>query len=392
MERSLHAIIIGGGIGGATTAVALQRAGIRFTLYERAPEPREVGAGVALWGNAVHVLRMLDLAEPLLEIAGVMRYGELRTASGRVLSRQRVEDWDRALGEISVGVHRAELLGLLLRPLDPDCIHFDHRCVEVNDDGRRVRARFANGHADEGDLLVGADGLSSVVRATLHGDQPPRYSGYTCWRGIVQPPDTLIPAGHLCETWGRGRRFGFLSLGGQRVYWFATLNAPPNGRDSDGCAARASLLRLFGDWFGPPRALLEATPDDAIIRNDILDRPPTRNWGRGRLTLLGDAAHPTTPNLGQGACMAIEDALVLARALRPHAHAADSPAGVAEVLRLYERSRQARTAEVTRFSHRLGRVAQWSNPLLCALRDTLLAAMPMYAIRRSHRRYVGFRA
>ncbi|MGE0481663.1 MAG: FAD-dependent monooxygenase, partial [Phycisphaerae bacterium] len=257
---------------------------------------------------------------PLRAIGGVMNYGELRTAAGRVLSRQRVAVWDRELGEFCVGVHRAELLALLLGPLDPSRVHFDRRCVDVIDDGERVRARFANGHADEADLLVAADGLNSVVRAALHGDHPPRYSGYTCWRGIAQSHNSLIPPGHLCEIWGRGRRFGFLSLGGARVYWFATLNAPPNGRDLDGRAARTSLLSLFGDWFGPPRALLEATPDDAIIRNDILDRPPARNWGRGRITLLGDAAHPTTPNIGQGACMAIEDALVLARALRPFAH------------------------------------------------------------------------
>lgn len=384
----MRVLVIGGGIGGVTAAVALRRAGHSVALFERAREPGEVGAGIVLWGNAVAALRELGAHAPVLACSGVMRQGELRSARGAVLSAQRVEDWDRELGEVSVVVHRAELLQALLAQLPADVVRFGAACsgFDLESGGEAIVARFEDGHVERGDILVGADGIHSVVRRVLEpGLGPPRYAGYTCYRAVVPFADASVPLGYLNETWGRGRRFGLLRLDPARVYWFATLDAPRGERDPSQEVARARLAELFRDWWGPIPALIAATPPAALLRNDILDRAPTRRWGAGRATLLGDAAHPTTPNIGQGACLAIEDALVLARELQR------GPT-VPAALRRYERARQPRTAEITRFSWWLGRAGQERRAPLAFLRDRLLALTPMSAIRRRHRRYVGFRA
>jgi 2-polyprenyl-6-methoxyphenol hydroxylase-like FAD-dependent oxidoreductase len=380
----VRALVVGAGIGGVAAAIALRRAGIECDLFERAPAPREVGAGIVLWGNALAALRAIGAAEGVLAVGEPMRAGELRDARGRVLSRQRVEEWDRDLGEPSVVAHRAELLEGLLASLPGEPPRFGHECVDVRAASDGVELAFANGNRARGELVIGADGLSSRVRRALGDASPPRYSGYTCWRAIASVAEELVPPGYLCETWGRGRRFGWLRIPRGRVYWFATLNAAQGELDPSPAAGLARLAELYRGWWGPIPTLIAATEPARLLRNDILDRPPRRGLGRGRITLLGDAAHPTTPNVGQGACLALEDAVVLARELaaRP----------IEPALRAYERARHARTAEVVRFSWHLGRAGQWTSAFACWLRDRALAATPMAAIRRQHTRYVGFRA
>lgn len=183
------------------------------------------------------------------------------------------------------------------------------------------------------------------------------------------------------EAWGPGRRFGMVPIERGRVYWFATLNTPPGGRDEPR-QARSTLLRLFGDWHLPIAALLEATPEEAILRNDILHRMPVRTWGTGRVTLLGDAAHPMTPNLGQGACQAIEDAVVLANCLRD---AADP----IQALRHYETRRIPRANGFVLGSLRLGRIAQWESGA-ARWRNRLFALTPADAMRRRLVRSLAF--
>jgi 2-polyprenyl-6-methoxyphenol hydroxylase-like FAD-dependent oxidoreductase len=219
-----------------------------------------------------------------------------------------------------------------------------------------------------GDVLIGADGLRSSVRAGLWGDRAPRYAGYTSWRGVAEYHHAELPLGTGVESWGHGARFGMTHIGGGRIYWFATRNTSVGGADS-GSGAKADLLDCFGSWHAPIGALIEATDAWSIIRTDIFDRPPRRRWGRGRVTLLGDAAHPMTPNLGQGACLALEDAVVLADAVERHG-------AVAAALRAYEARRWMRAAAVTLQSRFVGWYAQQQRPGVCHVRDALIAGMP----------------
>lgn len=198
------------------------------------------------------------------------------------------------------------------------------------------------------------------MREKLFGPIPLRYAGYTAWRGVAPAPASpkTFQAG---ETWGQGQRFGLVPLNRERVYWFATDNRPEKETDSP-ANRQAELQQLFAGWHFPITELIETTPPGTILRNDIYDLAPLKKWTVGRVTLLGDAAHPMTPNLGQGACQAIEDALVLAGCL---AKVAEIPA----TLRQYEKLRLPRTASIVKKSRQVGAVGQWSNPLLGWLRQ-----------------------
>jgi 2-polyprenyl-6-methoxyphenol hydroxylase-like FAD-dependent oxidoreductase len=380
----MRAIIIGGGIGGVMAALTLQKAGIVAKVFERAAAPAEVGAGISLWGNAVRALGHVGLADEVVQTGDVLNVGEVRNSGGKVLSLMPVAQADRELGRPSVVIHRADLLDILLRRAAPQTVTFGAECVSVQRAGDQVQARFANGRAETGDLLIGADGINSVVRKQLVGPEATRYAGYTCWRGVLEYPEVKWPRGHAAECWGRGQRFGITRIGAGRVYWWATLNAPANGHDGD---VQAELLRAYRGWFETVTDLIRRTPPTAILRNDIIDRIPSQRWGDGRITLLGDAAHATTPNLGQGGCMALEDGVVLAKHVaRAHRRVVELPAA----LRAYETERYPRTTMVTKASWRLGWVGQWSNPTMCIVRDLLTSLTPAFMFRQNHRSVVGF--
>ncbi len=313
-KHTLHVSIIGGGIGGLAAAYALQRQGIQVTLFERNPELREIGAGLTLWANGVQVLRHLGLADALPSVSARLTHFECWSWRGKRLGIMQLDTMERLVGAPSVGIHRADLLRLLAGAVAGESVHVNAHCVGFSSEPGHVIAHFADGHELQTDLLVGADGLHSVIREQLLGKEPPRYSGYTCWRGVAVFEDQRVSPGISSETWGRGRRFGMLPIGNGWVFWYATLNCPAGEQDRVG-ERKARLSRLFGGWGHPIGRLIETTDEQAILRNDLFDRPKSRHWGSGRVTLRGDAAHPPTPNLGQGACQALEDALVLAGCL-----------------------------------------------------------------------------
>jgi len=242
-----------------------------------------------------------------------------------------------------------------------------------------VSVNFANGQRAQADVVVGADGLHSVVRASLAIPGAIRYAGYTAWRGIAPFRTAGLLAG---ETLGHGQRFGLVPIAGDRVYWYATDNVPEGGRE-DVEAAKTRLAGMFANWHAPIPALIAATEAPAILRNDIYDRDPVDRWGEGRVTLLGDAAHPMTPNLGQGGCQAIEDALVLARCLA-EGGAADAS------LRRYESLRMPRTRFIVNASRRIGRAFQMESPFLCRLRDLALRMTPVSMSYRSLAAIAGY--
>jgi 2-polyprenyl-6-methoxyphenol hydroxylase-like FAD-dependent oxidoreductase len=270
-----------------------------------------------------------------------------------------------------------------------DPLRLDSEVSGFEQDEVGVTVLFVDGSEERADLLMGADGLRSKIRAELFGPEEPRYAGYAAWRAVVEPEQELLPWGSGFESWARGRRFGCAHIGKGRVNWFATRNSPEGERDGppgSPTGAKATLLDLFGGWHHPVHELIEATAEKAIRRDDLYDREPLSGcWGEGRVTLLGDAAHPMTPNLGQGACQAIEDAVVLAWCLGERS-------AVIDALRRYEGLRADRVAMVVRRSRRIGQVGQLENPLLCLLRDRSLKLVSVEAQLRQMEGIVGHEA
>jgi len=223
VARPLSAVVIGGGIAGLTTAIALDRAGIGVEVYERVDTLGEIGAGISIWLNAIRAFGEIGLADAIKSFSVPAGEAGLHTWDGRLLVGPRHTSLARRLEDVAVVMHRADLQGVLLDAFGRDRVRLGKACVSVAQDERGIAATFADGHVVRGDVLIGADGLHSVVRTTLHGDRPPRYSGYTAWRGVVSFDHAKLLPG---ESWGPARRFGQIPMSQGRVYWFATENAP----------------------------------------------------------------------------------------------------------------------------------------------------------------------
>ncbi len=369
--------IAGAGIGGLTLAIALRRLNIDAHVYERAAELRPVGAGLSLMANAMLALRAIGIEESIAAMGEAAQTSVGLRSDGAELSRFPIAEVASEVGASAVLLHRADLHAALLDALGAEHVTLGRAATGYRDDaGAPAALRFDDGSEVEAELIVGADGLHSAIRKQLTGDaSPPEYSGYTSWRGVT---DTLCGArpGQLSETWGRGSRFGIAPVGRGRVYWFAVANAPAGERDAGD--PRPMLLERYGSWHPPIRALIEATAPERIVRTDIADRPVITGWRRGRVALLGDAAHPMTPNLGQGGCQAIEDAVVLSGALASHAKLPDALAD-------YERIRVARANRIVRDARRFGALAAREGALFQVVRDALIRWTPASAL---HDRFI----
>ncbi len=367
MNDSTHVLVAGGGIGGLTLAVALRRAGLKVTVFERAAEWKPLGAGITVQMNAMTALRELGLDAAVAAVGERVLTSAVLDASGRVLSGMPFAQLEAEVGVPSICIHRSRLHGVLLEALGQGVVRLGAAVTRFEERGEKVMAALADGTSVEGDLLVGADGLRSAVRAQLLGDASLRYSGYTSWRGICRN-EGLVPDGQVTESWGAGARFGIVPIGHGEVYWFCTANAPAGEADPQG-GPHAKLTSLFGRWHAPIPELLRRSAPESILRTDIHDRPPVKAWTRGRVTLLGDAAHPMTPNMGQGGCQAIEDAVVLGKSL-------GKAGSLAAALATYERTRIPRANGIVETSWSFGRMGQLENRAAVFLRDAAMRLLP----------------
>lgn len=363
-------VVVGGGIGGLAAAVALHRRGRQVVVLERAEEFTEIGAGLSLWPNAMRALAELGLADRVRAIGAVETGGGVRDQAGRWLSRTDNAEIERQHGWPLVVVHRADLVRTLAEALPPESLlpNSETYAVRQDSDGATVEHKGGELRAD---LVVAADGLNSRLRRQWWPSaKGPRHTGCTAWRAITSPVPGLRAEGSV--MWGRGERIGFTVLPGDRYYLFGAATRP-EGSD---------LHRRFADWPDPIPALLTATRAEDVLRHDIYDMPPLPTYVCGRVVLLGDAAHPMNPILGQGACQALEDAVTLAKCLEEDVDAA---------LARYDRLRRPRTQMIVRRSARLGAVSQWSWPPAALARDLGARLTPARATLRAMAPILGWR-
>lgn len=356
-------LLIGGGIGGAATALALHRAGFEPVLYERTETLREVGAGIALWANATYVLKQLGVLDEALRVGDVVTNYQFLSQTGKELVNLRVDRHEVP----AIGIHRADLQALLWQKLPSKQCVLGQAFEQFEQVGTQVRAHFTGGLVDEGDALIGADGLRSRVRAQLFGDAQPIYREMTAYRALTAyVPGTYKP-GYICEFIGSGKAFGFLSIGKGRMYWYAASKASEGQPDAP-VGRKRELQEMFTDWPEPISELIAATDEASILKNDLCDRIPIKQWGQQNITLLGDAAHPTLPTMGQGACMALEDALVVTQCLLEQPNPIDA-------FRQYESLRIGRTKKIVQQSLAIGKSFQIENRVFIALRNTLMKVL-----------------
>lgn len=360
--------IIGGGIGGVASALALHRRGIRATVYERAAAIREVGVGMMVWPNATRVLRNLGVLDDLIPLSARNTNFLVRRQDGRVLMSIPLGAFDVP----ALCARRCDLLAVLLAKLPSDSIRLGHDCSHLDESGPTVRVHFHREESVEHSAVIGADGIRSRVRFQLFGEIPPIHRGYTLWRGIANHESSAVETGVNSETWGRGHRFGMLNTGHGRTTWYATANR----EDVD-------LLSVFDGWHEPVMDLIRDS--ETILRHGALDLTPLRRWSRGRVTLLGDAAHACTPNLGQGCCLALEDAFVVARSIAEES-------SLANAFARYETLRRPRTSHLQQRSLLMGRVGQWENKLVVAGRNVVTNLLPAGLFEFNLRRVYSYEA
>ena len=362
-------IIIGGGIGGLTCAIALTQRGHSVRVFEKTPQLQPVGAGLGLGINAMRVLQQLRIADEVIERGNRLQTMDIKTPAGKILNRVDIRPLVEKFGIPAITIHRADLHEILVAALSQNALQLGEEFVSYEQHQSQVTANFASGKQVTGQLLVGSDGIHSQVRQQMFGKQPLRDARQMCWRGICNEPSINAP--HYCVVWGQKARFGFVRVNSRQIYWFCTINTGMGKIPEN----KEQLREIFQQWCEPIPQILSTTEENAILRNDLFDRRPHTPWYDNNVVLLGDAIHPTTPNLGQGACMAIESAEVLAHCLEHYK-------GTNNALQHYQKLRLPRTRQITKASWRVGKIATISNPLIMHLRNAFVRITPSMFPRR----------
>ncbi len=381
-------LIIGAGPGGLTAAIALRRVGIEATVFERGAELGRSGAGLGVQSNALRALQRIGVGDRIAAAGIEVRVLEVCDNRGRVLLRYPQGEVADEFGTPTISLLRSDVQTALVDALGDGVLRLGRECVAVDQDADEVTATFADGSVERGGLLIGADGGRSTVRRHVYPDDaPPRYSGFSSWRSVVKMAPDLLPEGASRTYLGYGRQFVTFPVGEDRIYWGLMKPAPEGQTDTPGLQDR--LLSDVADFPPVAAQLVQATDPQTILRTDISDRDPDPTWTKGRVVLLGDAAHMTTPFVGQGAGISIEDAVVLAKELSLTDGMRDQSM-LGSALDSYENKRVDRCAKIVLASRRRGQIASRSHPALVAARNRLLSSAPDRVWRRSLESMIRF--
>jgi 2-polyprenyl-6-methoxyphenol hydroxylase-like FAD-dependent oxidoreductase len=355
-------LVVGAGIAGLATAAALQRRGHEVTVIEERTDTSS-GAGISIWPNALAALDDIGVGDEVRAKGGRVTAGALRWRDGTWLRHPARERMVKALGEPLVVIHRSALMKVLADALADGTVHTGLAARELVLTADSVRVTLSDSTTWTAAAVIGADGTRSVVARHLNGALADHYVGYTAWRGVAEYALDPDVAG---EVLGPGIEFGHVPLGADRTYWFATERAPEGQSASQG--ELHYLTARFASWADPIPAVLAATDPAGVLRNDLYDRDQARQWSRGPVVVLGDAAHPMRPHLGQGGCQGLEDAAVLARFV-------DGDDDLAAAFARFAAFRRPRVRALVRESKVIGQLVNMRPPFLggLALRATALA-------------------
>ncbi|WP_438349695.1 FAD-dependent monooxygenase [Paenibacillus sp. FA6] len=373
----MKVIVIGAGIGGLCVALALRKIGVQATVFEKRSEVSLGGAGLGIGANAVRALQVLGVGDEVLQAGKLLQSIQIMTDTGKQLSVTETTAVSGKYGPDNVTISRATLLNILMKELGIEQpVHCGKTYKGFEQHASGVTVWFEDGSQEEGDLLIAADGIGSSIRRGVLPNSIPQYAGYTCWRSILHfdsQPVSYDP-NVFTESWGRQGRFGIVPLANNQIYWFACLNA----HEADPQFANytvSDLERTFRKYHKPIPQILELSENEQLLHHDIMYLSPLSRYSYGRVVLLGDAAHATTPNMGQGAGQAIEDAVILAGHLK-------STPSVDAALQLYNRERVQRTGKITRMSNRIGKIAQLDGRMSVSLRNMLFPLLPDILMER----------
>ncbi len=356
----MKVVIIGAGIAGLALANFLEKYHIDYKVYESFPNFKKVGAGILLAPNAMKAFRELGLSEQLMSTGYQQRYLRIVDGNMRPLSSVKYGQGNDALA-----MHRGDLQSILLNGIPLSKIHLRKEVDDVLDIGNSCVIQFRDGTTVEANLIIGADGIHSSVRQRIFPDSHLRDAAQLCWRGVLRYDLPKKYKSGLNEIWAGGKRFGFVPIGPGTVYWYALKNAKTGDEQLSG----EELAYQFEDYASIVRKLMDNTPLDAILCNKLIDLKPIQHWHKKRIVLMGDAAHAVTPNMGQGACQAIEDAYVLSKCLLEYNHHE-------KAFENYEGLRKAKALKVVNSSWSIGKIAHFQHPLLVAVRNIMLRSLP----------------
>lgn len=360
--------IIGGGIAGLTTAIGLRKMGLEPVVLEAASKIAPVGAGLALAANAIKGFQRLGLAEQVMAEGHCLNGFHIFDQNGTLINRTDSRAMSAKYGLDNFVIHRARLHQVLVNQLPPDSLFTNKRALRTETSQAGITVHFQDNTSLTFDHLLVADGINSAIRQQLLPASTLRYAGYTCWRGVIENPG--FDSQYASETWGQAGRVGWTPLKYNQIYWFACINSPQNTPRMKAMQPQ-DLHQHFAHYHSPIPELFARTAPEQLLWHDLFDIAPQPRYAFPHLLLLGDAGHATTPNMGQGACQAVEDAAVFTDELQK-----DFDFNAAA--QRYQARRLARTHWITRQSRFLGELAQSDNRLFIPLRNFALRHLPSF--------------
>ena len=358
--------IIGAGIGGLTTAIALKQKGFDIEIFESTSKFKKAGSGINLAINAMQIYKELGIYSEILNEGSYTDSMIVSDHKLNIISKVDLVPTEKKFDTKTVAIHRATLHEILLKKLTGTPIYLGKRLSELIENENKVILTFKDGSTHEADIVIGADGIHSAVRKSIFENSEIRIAKQVCWRGVTEVDIDKKYQSELNELWGFGKRFGFVHIDKKTVYWFALSNYQNDFKTE---FHDVDLPNLFSHFNPIVSKIISSTDKNAIITNEMIDLKPISSWSKNRVCLVGDAAHATTPNLGQGACQAIESGFVLAKCLSEN-----NDYSVA--FNKYESMRMKTAVEVVKTSWKIGKIAHLENRVGAKLRNFAMRMIP----------------